>query len=95
MRYDYLTTLTDKNSKKYLSTFSTSLPTQQFASSQVKYNNEKLEALADKHFGDGSLWWIIALFNNINNPFVITKDYILIPRDYREIINYIQIHSSK
>lgn len=32
--------------------------------------------LARKYYGDERLWWIIPLFNNIENPFIIKQDDI-------------------
>jgi len=47
-------------------------------------NAQNLDYLAKKEYGDVSLWWIIALYNNIIDPFNIELSEIKIP-DANEI----------
>ena len=49
---------------------------------------EKLENLANRFYGDGSLWWIIAKANNINDSTVIsnTLKRVRIPTEIQEVL---------
>ena len=88
MRYTNLLK-TDKKGRQYVVNFDIKFTTDNFVYKIYKYNNEKLDYLADKIYGDGSLWWIIATFNEINNPLKITLDYLLIPTDVQAIFDYV------
>lgn len=90
MRYKNLPKLKDTNGKPYISLFDINIPTNKFEHRKVKYNFERLDELADIYYNDGGYWWIIALFNKITNPLSITdRDYLLIPTNLIEIVNYI------
>ena len=49
---------------------------------------EKLENLANRFYGDGTLWWIIAKANNINDSTVIsnTLKRVRIPTEIQEVL---------
>ena len=49
---------------------------------------EKLENIANKYYGDGSLWWIIAKANNINDSTVISNKIkrIRIPIEIQQVL---------
>ena len=49
---------------------------------------EKLENLAHKFYGDGSLWWIIAKANNINDSTVVSNTFkrIRIPTEIQDVL---------
>jgi len=36
---------------------------------------DNLDSLALKYYNNPTLWWIIAFFNNITDPFIRLKDY--------------------
>lgn len=48
---------------------------------------ERLDQLAFKNYGDGKLWWIIALVNNVGFEFSDIKagDIIKIPFDVEDV----------
>jgi hypothetical protein len=90
-RYTYSTIKTDSESKK-----------QYFASviyPKIKANDDdlyvisevtdRLDLLANKYYGDRSLWWIIAVANNINDAsFYVTEGLQLrIPSNISRILN--------
>jgi hypothetical protein len=90
-RYTYSTIKTDSDSKK-----------QYFASviyPKIKANDDdlyiisevtdRLDLLANKYYGDTSLWWIIAVANNINDAsFYVTEGLQLrIPSNVSKILN--------
>jgi hypothetical protein len=94
MRYINLPII-ENNKKKYLSTLYMNIPIDKFEYKVIKYHNERLDALADKYYNDGTLWWIIASINKITNPFIIEKEYLLIPSNPSDIIDYIMIQNKK
>jgi hypothetical protein len=48
-----------------------------------------LDKVAYKFYGDESLWWVIAIFNNIVDPFRDFEDKkeLLIPLNVREFVD--------
>jgi len=54
----------------------------------IPYAGEHLDEIAFNEYGDESLWWVIAIYNKILNPFNIQKDIIEIP-DKMELITLI------
>lgn len=95
MRYGNLPRLKDTNGKPYISLFDISISSSKFEHRKVKYNFERLDDLADKYYNDGGYWWVIALFNKITNPLDITdRDYLLIPTNLIEVVNYISEESN-
>ena len=49
---------------------------------------ERLDNLANKYYGDTTLWWIIAKANNINDSTVIsnTLKRVRIPTEIQEVL---------
>lgn len=95
MRYSNLSRIKDVNGKPYISLFDIDIPTTKFEHRKVKYNFERLDDLSDKYYNDGAYWWVIALFNKIVNPLEITdREYLLIPTNLIEILNYVSDKSS-
>jgi nucleoid-associated protein YgaU len=48
---------------------------------------ERLDILAHRYFGDEDLWWIIALGNRIQDPFLLTPGTRLrVPADARQVL---------
>lgn len=88
MRYSNLNTY-NTNNKSYYGTFNVDIPNNQFDYKTITYNMERLDYLADKFYNDGTLWWIIAMFNNITNPLIVENTTLNIPTNYIDIINYI------
>ena len=48
-----------------------------------------LERLADNHYGDPRLWWIIAKANDVKHPFNFNESSIKIPKDVSNILSSI------
>jgi hypothetical protein len=48
-----------------------------------------LDKVAYKYYGDESLWWVVAIFNNIVDPFQDFEDKaeLLVPLNVREFID--------
>lgn len=90
MRYNNIKKIVDSNYETINSLNIINIPIDKFNYKEISYNNERLDALADKYYGDGSLWDIIALFNNITNPLKIDKNILLIPTSYRDVQSYIE-----
>jgi hypothetical protein len=90
MRYSKLSILKDINNKPYISLFDIEIPIEKFEYRKVKYGFERLDELSDKYYNDGSYWWVIALFNRIVNPLhIVDKEYLLIPTNLIEVVNYV------
>lgn len=89
MRYDNLENLKDLNGRTYKSLFDLNIPIEKFKYKKLKYNYERLDHLADIYYNDGRYWWVIALFNKINNPLKIDREYILIPTSIIDVVNYV------
>lgn len=90
----YITTeilIDNKTKKRFLSTFDFKFSNKyNFNYIIHKYGGERLDSLADRFYNDGSLWWVIALFNNINNPLIIEdRDYLLIPQDIHQVRQFV------
>ena len=56
---------------------------------------ERLETLAATHYGDTSLWWIIAVANNLGKGTMklTPGEEIRIPRDIRSVLNNLETES--
>ncbi len=93
MRYSSLPIIQTKSGTPYISTFDININIDDFDYRIIKYNNERLDALADKFWGDGSLYFILCLFNNISNPLNFDLDYLAVPTDLNAVLNYIQVNS--
>ena len=90
-RYQYSTTLTNKyTKKKYLGSI---------IYPKIKPNNndmyiisqqsDRLDILASKYYNDQSLWWIIAVANNLNDASLSIEPGIQmrIPSNISKILN--------
>ena len=90
-RYQYSTTLTNKyTKKKYLGSI---------IYPKIKPNNndmyiisqqsDRLDILASKYYNDQSLWWIIAVANNLNDASLSIEPGIQmrIPSNVSKILN--------
>ena len=90
-RYQYSTTLTNKyTNKKYLGSI---------IYPKIKPNNndmyiisqqsDRLDILASKYYNDQSLWWIIAVANNLNDASLSIEPGIQmrIPSNVSKILN--------
>jgi len=90
-RYQYSTTLTNKyTKKKYLGSI---------IYPKIKPNNndmyiisqqsDRLDILASKYYNDQSLWWIIAVANNLNDASLSIEPGIQmrIPSNVSQILN--------
>ena len=55
----------------------------------ITIQGDRLDLLANKYYGDTSLWWIIAVANNINDAsFYVTEGLQLrIPSNVSKILN--------
>lgn len=54
--------------------------------------NDSLTALAHKHYGDITLWWVIAYFNEIGSEYDLDQgDIIGIPGPINRVLNYMGI----
>ena len=55
----------------------------------ISEKGDRLDLLANKYYGDTSLWWIIAVANNINDAsFYVTEGLQLrIPSNVSKILN--------
>jgi hypothetical protein len=53
---------------------------------------DRLDRIAHKHYSDDTMWWIIAVANNITNPLDITiGKEILIPVDYNSVLEQLNM----
>ena len=68
-RYQYSTTLTNKyTKKKYLgSLIYPKIKPNNNDMYVISQQSDRLDILASKYYGDQSLWWIIAIANNLND----------------------------
>ena len=94
MRYINLPVL-QKDKIRYLATINLNIPLEKFSYRSIKYNNERLDALADKFYGDGSLWYIIAMVNKIQNPLKFENSYLIIPSNPNDIIDFLTNNNKK
>lgn len=52
---------------------------------------DRLDAIAERRYGDPDYWWVIALANRIKDPFRISAGTILkIPLDVRLVLDKVQ-----
>ncbi len=90
-RYTYSTLQTELSTKKkYLG--STIYPKIKASDNDLYVISEvtdRLDLLAHKYYGDRTLWWIIAVANNINDASFYVKEGIQlrIPSDVSKILN--------
>lgn len=90
-RYQYTTTLTNKyTKKKYLS----SLIYPKIKANDndlyvISQQSDRLDILANKYYNDSSLWWIIAVANNLNDASLSIEPGIQmrIPSNVSKILN--------
>ena len=90
-RYTYSTNLITKDTKKtYIS--STIYPKIKPTDNDfyiISEQTDRLDILASKYFGDKSLWWIIAIANNLNEAsfFITPGTQLRIPGNISVILN--------
>ena len=90
-RYTYSTLQTESSTKKkYLG--STIYPKIKASDNDLYVISDvadRLDLLAHKYYGDRTLWWIIAVANNINDASFYVKEGIQlrIPSDISKILN--------
>jgi hypothetical protein len=90
-RYLYSKNLTTKDTKKqYIS--STIYPKIKPTDNDfyiISEQSDRLDILATKYFGDKSLWWIIAIANNLNDAtfFINPGTQLRIPGNVSIILN--------
>ena len=74
-RYNSTTITVDKRRRfrVYKPTMYPSIPMKDSDTFIAPVVGEKLENLANRFYGDGTLWWIIAKANNINDSTVLGK----------------------
>jgi len=55
----------------------------------ISQQSDRLDILADKYYGDSSLWWIIAVANNLNDASLSIESGIQmrIPSNVSKILN--------
>ena len=46
---------------------------------EVELNSKNLDLISLEYYNDASLWWIIALYNDIVDPFNVTNKEIKVP----------------
>ena len=58
----------------------------------ISTSADRLDLLADKYYGNPSMWWIIAVANNINDAdfFVEAGKQLRIPSNVQKIMNDLQ-----
>lgn len=59
-----------------------------FAKEKININTY-LDSVAYKYYGDESLWWVIAIFNNIVDPILDldNRSYLLIPLNVNNYVD--------
>lgn len=50
---------------------------------------DRLDHLAAKYLNDDEYWWMIALLNNLTNPFITPGTVLRIPTDSRQMLDRI------
>lgn len=52
----------------------------------------RLDVLAEQFFDDASLWWVIAVYNNLSEPSLYVSDqtYLRIPNDIQRVYSKIK-----
>jgi hypothetical protein len=55
-------------------------------------NATRLDSLAQQFFGDATLWWVIALYNNLGDASLFVKDrtFLRIPSNIETVFNEIR-----
>jgi len=90
-RYTYSQIKTDSNSKKqyFESVIYPKIKANDDDLYVISEVTDRLDLLANKYYGDTSLWWIIAVANNINDAsFYVTEGLQLrIPSNVYKILN--------
>ena len=89
-RYNSTTITVDKRRRfrVYKPTMYPSIPMKDSDTFIAPVVGQKLENIANEYYGDGSLWWIIAKANNINDSTVIsnTLKRVRIPTEIQEVL---------
>jgi hypothetical protein len=53
---------------------------------------DRLDKLANKYYNDDTMWWIIAMANNIPNPLAITAGTVIkIPTDSKTVLDQLNL----
>ena len=90
-RYQYSTTLTNKyTKKKYLgSVLYPKIKPNDNDMYIISQQSDRLDILANKYYNDSSLWWIIAVANNLNDASLSIEPGIQmrIPSNVYKILN--------
>lgn len=90
-RYQYSTTLTNKyTKKKYLgSVLYPKIKPNDNDMYIISQQSDRLDILANKYYNDESLWWIIAVANNLNDASLSIEPGIQmrIPSNVSKILN--------
>jgi hypothetical protein len=90
-RYQYSTTLTNKyTKKKYLgSLIYPKIKPNNNDMYVISQQSDRLDILASKYYGDQSLWWIIAIANNLNDASLSIEPgtQMRIPSNVSQILN--------
>ena len=90
-RYQYSTTLTNKyTKKKYLgSVIYPKIKPNDNDMYVISQQSDRLDILASKYYNDQSLWWIIAVANNLNDASLSIEPGIQmrIPSNISKILN--------
>jgi hypothetical protein len=90
-RYQYSTTLTNKyTKKKYLgSVLYPKIKPNDNDMYIISQQSDRLDILANKYYNDKSLWWIIAVANNLNDASLSIEPGIQmrIPSNVSKILN--------
>ena len=90
-RYQYSTTLTNKyTNKKYLgSIIYPKIKPNNTDMYIISQQSDRLDILASKYYNDQSLWWIIAVANNLNDASLSIEPgtQMRIPSNISKILN--------
>ena len=90
-RYTYTNVIKDTDTKKsyYQSTIYPKIKPADTDFYIISEAGDRLDLLAHKYYGDTTLWWIIAVANNLNdgNFFVEEGRQLRIPKDTTLILN--------
>ena len=90
-RYQYSTTLTNKyTKKKYLgSIIYPKIKPNDNDMYIISQQSDRLDILASKYYNDQSLWWIIAVANNLNDASLSIEPgtQMRIPSNVSQILN--------
>ncbi|MFA5395959.1 MAG: hypothetical protein WC346_08140 [Methanogenium sp.] len=95
-RYDNTEIVKDKNGKRYYK--SILLPEINVSDADeyiIVTQQKRLDHLAQEYYSDATLWWVIALANNLSNPTLVIPlgMQIRIPKDINSYItNYRELN---